>query len=272
MKQLLYICLFLTGVAHASGDRDESQNVDIDIDGTLEVQTPVEVQVPVEIHTPVTVETPEIHVDGTEVNPSLSVDSPVTVDAPVAVNNINNTRIPKQVPNAYFNYTPNFINCGRVIGFQFGNSSGVGSAGIPWFRDRTCDIWLAVNEAQENGHVMLSYAFMCEIKNIKNIWGLERCQEVTTAALAEWQDILPPPPPSPAMQQETDEEVARLHARIDQLTAAIEKQNQDAQQDVQKIERLVVRTEQQFIDDSEARRERALEELKKGGLVPEENK
>lgn len=108
-----------------------------------------------------------------------------------SVTNSNVTKVPRQVPNAYFNYTPNFISCGRVIGFQYGNSSGIGSFGVPWFRDRSCDIWLAVNEAQENGHIVLSYAFMCEIKNIRQVWGKERCDAVTAEAVAWMETELP---------------------------------------------------------------------------------
>jgi len=99
--------------------------------------------------------------------------------------NIHGDNYPRQTPNAYFNYTPNFLNCGRVIGFQYGNPSGIGSFGVPWFRDKSCDIWLAVNEAQQNGHILLSYAFMCEIKNIKSVWGKPRCNEITATA-GEW--------------------------------------------------------------------------------------
>ncbi len=42
-----------------------------------------------------------------------------------------------------------------------------------------------MNEAQENGHILLSYAFMCEIKNIKRVWGLDRCKQITDTA-GEW--------------------------------------------------------------------------------------
>lgn len=87
-----------------------------------------------------------------------------------------------QVPDGYFNYTPNFIDCGRVIGLQFGNTNGIGSLGIPLPRDKACDVWKAVQEAQENGHILLSYAFMCEVPNIRRVWGVEKCNQLVGLA------------------------------------------------------------------------------------------
>ena len=92
------------------------------------------------------------------------------------------TRIERQVPDGYFNYSNNYVACMRTIGFQYGNQSGIGSVGIPLRRDKSCDVWFAVNEAQENGHVLLSYAFMCEIRNIKEVWGKERCNKLVGLA------------------------------------------------------------------------------------------
>lgn len=188
MKYTVLMLVLVGSIAHAGGRQEPDPGVDVDV----RTDVPVDVQVPVDINAPVTVETPDIIVEGTEVNPSLSVESPVSVNTPVQVQNIHNTRIPRQVPNGYFNYTPNFISCGRVIGFQYGNSSGIGSFGVPWFRDKSCDIWLAVNEAQENGHVLLSYAFMCEIKNIRTVWGKEKCNTITDTAGKWWEEVIEP--------------------------------------------------------------------------------
>lgn len=95
---------------------------------------------------------------------------------------------PRQVPNLYLNQSGNIVNCARIFGFGGANTKGSFMFGIPAGRQRDCDIWLAVNEAQENGHVALSYAFMCEIKHIKDVWGKDRCDELTRQAI-EWLDM-----------------------------------------------------------------------------------
>lgn len=179
MKIILMILLLVAGSVQASNQNHECQgghncndaelgDIDIDIVANPDVDG----------------DTIDVGVETGDVFTGVEGDT-IAVDASPSL--AISTNVPRQVPNSYFNYTPNFLNCGRVIGFQYGNSSGIGAAGIPWFRDRSCDIWLAVNEAQENGHVLLSYAFMCEIKNIKNVWGLERCNKLVGLA-EEWWD------------------------------------------------------------------------------------
>ena len=127
---------------------------------------------------------------GGDVDVDTTVKTPVDVDvdAPVNVNTkiTQNRNQVRQVPNAYLNYTPNYIQCQRTLGLQFATSRGVASLGAPLPRSKACDIWLAVNEAQENGHILLSYAFMCEIKNIQRVWGKDRCNEITDTAGQWW--------------------------------------------------------------------------------------
>lgn len=97
---------------------------------------------------------------------------------------------PQRAPNTYLQLNNNTESCVRVLGFSFANTGGSGMIGVPLPRGKACDIWKAVNEAQENGHVWLSYAFMCEIKNIRNVWGLERCKELTESALIQLEAII----------------------------------------------------------------------------------
>lgn len=161
MARVFILLFFVVGVAYA-GDKDRHHppppRGDVDVDVNTHVKTPVDVD----------------------------IDSPVSVGVDAPVNIHSETNVPKQVPNAYFSYTPNFIDCGRVLGFQYGNSNGIGSFGVPLPRDKACDIWKAVNEAQENGHILLSYAFMCEIRNIRKVWGKDRCNEITATAGTWW--------------------------------------------------------------------------------------
>lgn len=97
---------------------------------------------------------------------------------------------PRQVPPTYLQLSNNTESCVRVLGFSFANTSGSGMLGVPLPRGKACDMWKAVNEAQENGHVWLSYAFMCEIKNIRDVWGLDRCKELTEQALTQLDDLV----------------------------------------------------------------------------------
>lgn len=90
----------------------------------------------------------------------------------------------------WLNQSGNVVNCARIVGIGGGNERGNFLLGIPAGRQKDCDIWLAVNEAQENGHVGLSYAFMCEIKHIGNVWGLDRCNELTRAATGELEQLV----------------------------------------------------------------------------------
>lgn len=263
----ILVCLFVLIPTAALATDKNRDRVDVDVD----THVPVDVQVPVELDVPVTVETP-VHVDGTEVNSPVHVESPVTTE----VQNINS--VPKQVPNAWFNYTPNYLNCGRVLGFQFGNTSGIGSLGIPLPRDRSCDIWLAVNEAQENGHILLSYAFMCEIRHIKEVWGKARCNEITDTAGKWWEASLGggademgktefayETVADPFVAQIDEERVETLEKDIEELELLIEQQQVENRRLTEILQRRA-----KVIDDGAERRRRALEELKKGGYDPEE--
>ena len=238
MKHTVLMLVLVGSIAHAGGRQEPDPGVEVDV----RTDVPVDVQVPVDINAPVTVETPDIIVEGTEVNPSLSVESPVSVSAPVEVTNIHNTRVPRQVPNGYFNYTPNYLNCGRVLGFQFGNTSGIGSLGIPLPRDRSCDLWLAVNEAQENGHILLSYAFMCEIRHIKNTWGKERCNEITDTAGRWWELVIAPEPPEEGEYETVGEEALEVEHN---LLAAVE--HEELEEELART-RAKVTNQQQEID------------------------
>lgn len=156
MKLIALVVMLLSGMAQASNRYEPPDSVDTDVTNT--VNNTVESQ-------PVTVEAP------------TSVEAPTTVQ-------ISGSSYPRQVPEqTLFINNSNLDNCIRVLGFSFARDNGSGMLGIPIPRDRSCDVWRAVNEAQENGHVMLSYAFMCEIKNIKKVWGLERCSQMTTEAM-----------------------------------------------------------------------------------------
>ncbi len=89
-----------------------------------------------------------------------------------------------QVPDTAFYYSPNYVSCLRTYGLQWAGSKGSASLGVPGRRDRSCDLWLAVHEARLNGHIALSYAFMCQIRNVRLVWGENECLARTSAAVA----------------------------------------------------------------------------------------
>jgi hypothetical protein len=269
-KRGVYIFVFLalimvTHVAMADDDErrpprctghscNDGGDVDADID--------VDVNTPVDINAPVTVETP------------VTVDNPVNVNTQTTITR----NMQRQVPDAYFAYTPNFIDCGRVLGFQFGNKSGIASLGIPLPRDSACDMWKAVNEAQENGHILLSYAFMCEIKNIKKVWGLSRCQEITdttgdwwvatlqgdhAAAGAVVANFVPPDRAQIATVQhsEIEEELAQTKEQVAELEAERRQQQTEHAEVQYKIDKYEKRESQrqealdEFLKELEARKQ-----------------
>ena len=126
--RVLPLLFLLVSSAYASEERRPRQDVDVNVNTPVDVNTPVSVEAPVDV----------------------DVTSPVNVNTQTTLER-NQVR---QVPDAFFNYTPNYVACGRTIGLQWGSTSGVGSLGIPAGRSRACDLWLAVNEAQENGHIL----------------------------------------------------------------------------------------------------------------------
>lgn len=98
------------------------------------------------------------------------------------------SRIPKQIPGTVLYMNNNTESCVRVFGLSFANDQASSMLGVPLPRSKPCDLWKAVNEAQENGHTALSYAFMCQIKNIKKTMlltpdGERTCLEMTVAAM-----------------------------------------------------------------------------------------
>lgn len=258
MKRALLIFL-LMGIAHADDpphnrppdNRPPDRGGDVDVN----VRTPVDV----DVSTPV----------------EVGVDAPVNVNTATTIN--RNSRA--QVPNAYFSYTPNFIDCGRVLGFQYGNTNGIGSFGVPLPRDKACDIWKAVNEAQENGHILLSYAFMCEIKNIKKVWGLEKCKEITDTAgdwwlamvneeeedLADAVNRFVPPPDSVVIAQEEHDDLEE-ELRVTQMQLGYvqneheeqREQQQQVQQKIQQYEQREARKQEEldaFLEELESRQQ-----------------
>jgi len=151
-------------------------------------------------------------------------------------------RSERQVPDGYLLYSPNYIDCGRVIGFQFGNSNGIASGGIPIRRDRSCDHWKAVEEAQQNGHILLSYAFMCQIPNVgKRTLGKERCERVVGLAETWWDSVLGVAPI----------ELGKIEAADDAALLL-------AQTDVEELERRVQQAEER-VEIAEADVEKAAE-------------
>lgn len=171
------------------------------------------------------------------------------------VTNSNNSGVSVQgqrVPDGYFSYSPNYLDCGRVLGLQFGNSNGVGSLGVPLPRDRSCDIWKAVEEAQQNGHIALSYAFMCEIKNIRTVWGKETCYRFAQEAQA----VIATPIAQPNLlavgwEEEIQEQQAIIidqQAEIENLRTIVEHTAYKARLAKQTADRVDAKQEQQKAD------------------------
>lgn len=251
MRAITIMLLLITLPAFAAQDRpkehEHDDKVQVTTDVNLGVAVPVEVTVPVEVIVPVDVDL-DVPI---EVVVPVDVAVPVEVDArtDVRINDegvvINqNTDIPRQVPNQYFNYSPNFIQCQRIIGFMIANTSGAASLGIPIGRSKTCDIWLAVQEAQENGHVLLSYAFMCEIKNIKKVWGLKRCQQVTGLVEKWWERSLGGDSED-AEKNDAAQGLDRGTGGLENLFAQtdVEKYHSELEEEVEDLKAVVIRQE-----------------------------
>lgn len=255
------ILLLIVSTAHAT-DRpprctghscnDSGGDVSVDVGGT-DVNVDTTVPVDVDVSTPV----------------EVGVDAPVNVNT--AITNQRTTNFQRQTPDAYFNYTPNFLQCGRVLGFQYGNPSGIGSIGIPLPRDKACDIWLAVNEAQENGHILLSYAFMCEIKNIKKVWGKERCNEITDTAGLWWvamaegdtetvEDTISrfEPPDSVVIAQEEHDDLEE-ELRVTQMQLGYVQNELEMEREQRELEQQDVQEKIQQYERREARKQESLD-------------
>ena len=67
----------------------------------------------------------------------------------------------------------NTANCQRVYGFGGGNTSGNVVLGVP-FRDKTCDLEAAADDAFAQGNLKLGWVFKCKQKNIKRAMGGEQ--------------------------------------------------------------------------------------------------
>lgn len=183
---------------------------------------------------------------------------------------------PQRVPATYLNLSNNTESCVRVLGFSFANTSGSGMVGMPLPRGKACDMWKAVNEAQENGHIALSYAFMCEIRNIRKVWGLERCKELTEAALQSLEDMTTShnfePEPSLVMAQVSQEEfdeqqqlVEDRFAQYENLIGSLKADDDDKDAEIERLKReAAAMREKQAQED--ARRQLVLQKLaeKKG--------
>jgi hypothetical protein len=136
--------------------------------------------------------------------------------------------------------------------------------GIPAGRQRDCDIWAAVNEAQENGHVALSYAFMCEIKNISKVWGKDRCNEITAAARSDLDRVLSGSDRRmtdlAAAEAQHDRVLAELSRRVEEVE---ERERRDAEMAKQAARRADAAIRQQRLAEEERRTfaREALEDL-----------
>jgi hypothetical protein len=176
---------------------------------------------------------------------------------------------PRRAPSTYLNLSNNTASCVRVLGFSFANTSGSGTLGMPLPRSKACDMWKAVQEAQENGHIALSYAFMCEIKNIRKVWGLQRCQEVTGQALSTLAELIEEPVEPILIAQVTQEEFVEqqqeVNDRFNQYEDLVETLIQEQDEKDEEIKRLkreaaVLREKQ---SKEAARRAKVREILKK---------
>ena len=67
----------------------------------------------------------------------------------------------------------NTANCQRVYGFGGGNRSGNAVLGVP-FRDKTCDLEAAADDAFAQGNITLGWVFKCKQKNLKKAFGGEQ--------------------------------------------------------------------------------------------------
>lgn len=67
----------------------------------------------------------------------------------------------------------NTANCQRVYGLGGGNNSGNVVLGVP-FRDRTCDLEAAADDAFAQGNLTLGWVFKCKQKNIRKAFGGEQ--------------------------------------------------------------------------------------------------
>lgn len=198
---------------------------------------------------------------------AIATNEGVTSSADVTV---QGDTFPRQVPNQYFNYSPNFIQCNRTIGLQIANTSGAASLGIPIGRQKDCDLWLAVEEAQQNGHVLLSYAFMCEIKNVKKVWGLDRCQQVTGLA-EDWWNAAVGKPSNPTRGSGTAEEEPNTTAKPETLFAQteVEQYHDDLDHDLEEAKLENVRQEAEISELKRRLREQRRDQSKQEDYVSE---
>lgn len=66
----------------------------------------------------------------------------------------------------------NTANCQRVYGLGGGNTSGNVVFGVP-FRDKTCDLEAAADDAFSQGNINLGWVFKCKQKNLRKAFGGE---------------------------------------------------------------------------------------------------
>jgi hypothetical protein len=175
-----------------------------------------------------------------EVNSNPSLTAEVTGGA--ATLNSTYTR-EREAPNIYLNAGQAERDCGKVIGLSGSNTTGGWALGIPLPRKwaPTCDFWRAANEAQENGHVWLSYHFQCQISHLKKAWGEDQCDEIEHNAWMELGIIQPEPTGmifisedeydqlliAQVSKEEIEEHQRQIEARFAQYDNLIEAQQQE---------------------------------------------
>ncbi len=230
MGRVIFLVLFLVGVAHA--DPPENRPPDnrppdrsVEVGGTtVDVNTPVTIDVPITIDAPVTVDAPvEIHEGSTNLNQSWDYE--------------------RQVPDQFISYTPNYIQCMRTFGLQFANTKFSSFLGFPLTRDAACDMWIAVDEAQQNGHILLSYGFMCQVRNVQKVWGKERCDKLMGQALTWLEDKMAPEVEYTTESEEATEVDHALFASVEH--DKIVKELEATKEKVSSLERELAATKQQ---------------------------
>jgi hypothetical protein len=230
--------MLMSGLAYATGEPP--------LENLPQVDVLVGVEVPVHINAPVHIESP------------VDVATPVDINAPVSIHDGGTqirTDVPRQVPDTTIFYSPNYGQCMRSLGFQFATDRMSTFLGIPLRRDGACDLWLAANEAQENGHILLSYGFMCQIRNIQRVWGRERCARMTEQAIV-WLELALKPPEEGSETQSEDE--GSLTA-AGQLLAVVEieeleKELKETKETVTRQQTVLERLEQELMASKEQRR------------------
>lgn len=272
MQYALLIFLVFSSMVHAEGNQKPipEGNIEVRIDSPVDVIVKSPVDVDIETPVNVDVSTPvDVHIENpVDINNPVEVNTPVTIrDEGTRVTTINRTSA--QVPDSFVHYSPNYIQCMRTFGLQFANTSFSSFFGFPLNRDAACDLWIAAEEAQQNNHILLQYGFMCQVKNVRKVWGKERCGKLTTQAL-DWLDAsLEPQDEEPASAQTQQmliaaREVEELEEELNHTQIVVTTQAHEIEElkkqisDESQIRRRVQESVKQ-IDDAEQIRQRQLD-------------